>query len=224
MKGEADVAIKAEGISTHGKKLARWKDLTQTKYATEDDSIRAEVQEKHQEALTNWKEKCELARASVVQDLGQEEKIRAFNELRAHLDCIFCHLSYKTGGLKFSCIAGGQNPATGDIVILDYHLGETEMGDEFLAEYAGFSKVQAAYANFIKLALAHDDKMLVAPTLDAGTTADEVANNPDNIFEEGSKDEEEENSAEEEGNVKENEELGVMDDIGLGLDSLFKFD
>lgn len=118
------------------------------------------------------------------------------------------------------------------------------MGNEFLAEYAGFSEVQAAYANFVKLALgkhlsiitcqqrwvaylvplAHDDKMLVAPTLDAGTTADEVANNLDKIFEEGSEDEEEENYAEEEGNVKENEELVVMGDIGLGLDGLFEFD
>lgn len=66
--------------------------------------------------------------------------------------------------------------------------------------------------------------MLVAPTLDAGTTADEVANNLDKIFEEGSEDEEEENYAEEEGNVKENEELVVMGDIGLGLDGLFEFD
>lgn len=76
VKGEVDAAIKAEGISTCGKKLARWKDLTRTKYATEDDSIRAEVHEKHQEALMNWKEKHELARAGVIQDLRQEEKIR----------------------------------------------------------------------------------------------------------------------------------------------------
>ncbi|KAG1852203.1 hypothetical protein F4604DRAFT_1686692 [Suillus subluteus] len=151
--GEADVAIKAEGISTHGKKLARRKDLTCAKYAAEDDSIRAEVQGKHQEALMNWKEKCELAKAGFIQDVEQEEKIRAFNELGAHLDHIFCHLSHKTGGLKFTCIAGGRNPATGDIVVLDYHLGETETGDEFSAEYAGFSEVQAAYANFVKLAL-----------------------------------------------------------------------
>jgi hypothetical protein len=76
MKGEADAAIKAEGISTRGKKLARRKDLTRVRYASEDDDIRAEVQEKHQEALASWKEKRELARAGFAQEVEQEDKIK----------------------------------------------------------------------------------------------------------------------------------------------------
>ncbi|KAG1838728.1 hypothetical protein DFJ58DRAFT_845959 [Suillus subalutaceus] len=204
MKEEADAAIKAKGITTHGQKLAKWKDLTCTKYAAEDDSIKAEVQERHQESPS---------KAGFIPEVEQEEQIKAFSELGAHLDCIFRHLSHKTGGLKFTCIAWGRNPATGGIVVLDYHLRETEMGDEFSAEYTGFSEVQTAYASFVELAL----------SLDAGTIADELANELDNLFWEGSK-EEEEKAAEEEGNVRENEELGVMNDIGLGLNSLYEFD
>ncbi|KAG1839750.1 hypothetical protein DFJ58DRAFT_733203 [Suillus subalutaceus] len=188
VKGEADAAIKAEGISTRGKKLAKRKDVTRAKYAAENDSIRTE-----------------LARAGFVQDVEQEEKIRAFNELGAHLDCVFRHLSHKTGGLKFTCIAGGRNPTTGEIVVLDYHLRETE-----------------PMLISVKLVLAHDEKML-ASALDAGTIADEAANELDEIFGEDSEEDEEE-AAEEEENVRENEELGDMDDIGLGLNGLYQFD
>ncbi|KAG1749260.1 hypothetical protein EDB19DRAFT_1904772 [Suillus lakei] len=177
VKGEADVAIKAEGISTHGKKLARWKDLTHVKYAAEDDDIRAEVQEKHQEALASWKEKRGLARAGFVQEVEQKEKIKALNELGAHLDHIFCHLSHKTGGFKFTCITGGQDPTMGDIIVLNYHLGETDIGSEFSAQYTGFGEVQTAYADFVKLALAHDDNMQALA--DAGNADEVVDNNSD---------------------------------------------
>jgi hypothetical protein len=44
---------------------------------------------------------------------------RAFNELGPHLDRVFRYLSHKTGGLKFSCIAGGRNPSTGEIVVIE---------------------------------------------------------------------------------------------------------
>lgn len=44
---------------------------------------------------------------------------RAFLELAGHLDCVFRHLSHKTGGLKFTCIAGGRNPVTGEAVVLE---------------------------------------------------------------------------------------------------------
>lgn len=43
---------------------------------------------------------------------------RAFSELGAHLDRIFRHLSHKTG-LKFSCIAGGRDPRSGEVVVLE---------------------------------------------------------------------------------------------------------
>ncbi|KAG1830267.1 hypothetical protein DFJ58DRAFT_848501 [Suillus subalutaceus] len=208
VKGEADAAIKAEGIMTCGRKLAKRKDLTRTRYAVEDDGIKAEVQARHQEALEIWKKKCELAKAGCVQEVEQEEKIRAFSELGAHLDHIFRHLSHKTGGLKFTCIAGGRHPTTGEIIVLDYHLGETEMGVEFSGQYAGFGEVQTAYADFIKLAMAHDDKML-ALALDPGTTSDEVPNKSEEIFWEGSS---EEKAVEED-----------MGDIELGMNSLYQF-
>ncbi|KAG2341888.1 hypothetical protein BDR05DRAFT_949435 [Suillus weaverae] len=147
VKGEADAAIKAEGISTHGKKLARWKDLTQVRYTSEDDDIRAEVQEKHQEALASWKEKWELARAGFIQEVEQEDKI-------------------KRGGFSFPFIAGGWDPTTGDIVVLDYHLGETDVGSEFSAQYTGFGEFQTAYTDFVKLALAHDDNMQAVTAAD----------------------------------------------------------
>jgi hypothetical protein len=44
---------------------------------------------------------------------------RAFGELGAHLDRIFRHLSHKTGGLKFTCIAGGRDPSSGEVVVLE---------------------------------------------------------------------------------------------------------
>ncbi|KAG0698804.1 hypothetical protein DFH29DRAFT_877738 [Suillus ampliporus] len=84
---------------------------------------------------------------------------RAFNELGSHLDHVFRHLSHKMGGLKFTCIAGGRNPSTGEVVVVDFHLGETDTGAEFSSCYSGFSDVQVAYADFVKEAVAHDDKM-----------------------------------------------------------------
>ncbi|KAG1832576.1 hypothetical protein DFJ58DRAFT_736332 [Suillus subalutaceus] len=64
---------------------------------------------------------------------------------------------------------------------------------------------------------------MLASALDAGTIADEAANELDEIFGEDSKEDEEE-AAEEKENVRENEELGDMDDIGLGLNGLYQFD
>lgn len=63
---------------------------------------------------------------------------------------------------------------------------------------------------------------MVASALNAGTIADELANESDrdDIFGESS---EEEEKVEEE-NVRENEELGDMDDVGLGLNGgLYEF-
>jgi hypothetical protein len=66
--------------------------------------------------------------------------------------------------------------------------------------------------------------MVASAALDDGTIADELANESDrdDIFGEGTSEEEEEKVEEE--NVRENEELGVMDDIGLGLNGgLYEF-
>ncbi|KAG1727452.1 uncharacterized protein EDB91DRAFT_1086394 [Suillus paluster] len=147
VKATADTVITAEGISSRGVKLSKWKEVTRIIYATEDDGIHTKVKEKHAEILTKWKHDHELAKAG------------AFNELGSHLDQIFHHLSYKTGGLKFTCIAGGRDPRTGEVVVVNFHLGETGTGAEFSACYPGFSDVQVAYADFVKDAVAHDDKM-----------------------------------------------------------------
>lgn len=56
----------------------------------------------------------------VIDTIAQADtKPRAFLELAGHLDCVFRHLSHKTGGLKFTCITGGQNPVTGEAVVLE---------------------------------------------------------------------------------------------------------
>ncbi|KAG2128939.1 uncharacterized protein EDB93DRAFT_1256489 [Suillus bovinus] len=224
MKGEVDAAIEAKGITTCGQKLAKRKVLTRAIYAVEDGSVKAEVKARHQEAFAIWQKKHELAKAGFVHKVEQEEKIRAFSKLGVHLDRIFCHLSHKTGGLKFTCIAGGQDPTTGDIVVLDYHLRETGMGNEFPAQYTEFGKVWTAYADFVKLAITHDDKML-ALVQDPNTAADEVANESEEIFGEGNEEDHdsEEKVAEEEG-VMDNEVLGAWHNIELGLNGgLYQF-
>ncbi|KAG2135760.1 hypothetical protein DEU56DRAFT_913144 [Suillus clintonianus] len=167
VKVAANTAIAAAGgTSSRGEKLCKRKEVTRIKYASEDEVIRAEVKEKHREALAKWKHDRELARAGFVEEVSDDAKIQAFNELGPHLDRIFRHLSYKTGGLKFTCIAGGRNPATGEIVVVDFHLGETDTGGEFATCYPGFSDVQAAYANFLKEAISHDDNMLALVNAD----------------------------------------------------------
>lgn len=105
-------------------------------YAKEGDEIRTEVKQKHEEVLARWKHNCELAKAGLVEEVDNDTKIqyallardslfcsdgshRAFDELGSHLDCIFRHLSHKTGGLKFTCIAGGHNPSTGEVIVVE---------------------------------------------------------------------------------------------------------
>ncbi|KAG1775312.1 hypothetical protein EV702DRAFT_1199620, partial [Suillus placidus] len=120
----------------------------------------------------------------------------------------------------FTCIAGGRDPTTGDIVVLDYHLGETDIGSEFSAQYTGFGEVQTAYADFVKLALAHDDNMQALA--DAGD-ADEVVNNnsdgepneSDELFGLGSQADEEKA---EEGRITDNTVTGME------LNGLYEFD
>ncbi|KAG2140759.1 hypothetical protein BD769DRAFT_1662660 [Suillus cothurnatus] len=98
-------------------------------------------------------------KAGFVEEVDEETKKKAFSELGRHLDHIFQHLSHKTGALKFTCIAGRQNPITGEVVVLDFHLGDTEEGADFSAHYPRFSEVQAAYATFLQEALSHDDNV-----------------------------------------------------------------
>ncbi|OAX33909.1 hypothetical protein K503DRAFT_786143, partial [Rhizopogon vinicolor AM-OR11-026] len=175
VKLQADAAIQAENVATHGKKLAMRRDITRTTYATEDDSIKVQVKAKHQEALANWKQKHDLTKAGIIQGVDQDSKIRAFGELGAQLDHIFRHLSHKTRGLKFTCIAGGRDPSSGEVVVLDFHLGETETGAEFSAHCAGFEEIQRAYTDFIKEALNHDDVMRennLGDDTDANTSGD----------------------------------------------------
>ncbi|KAG1884340.1 hypothetical protein F4604DRAFT_1919510 [Suillus subluteus] len=142
VKDAADAAIAAVGASSRSKKLSKRKE------------------KKHQDALEKWKEGRELAKAGFMEEATDDTKIQAFNELGPHLNRIFCYLSHKTGGLKFSCIAGGHNLSTGEIVVINFHLGETDTGAAFSTCYPGFSDVQAAYADFSKKAISHDENML----------------------------------------------------------------
>ncbi|KAG1817165.1 uncharacterized protein BJ212DRAFT_1480393 [Suillus subaureus] len=147
------------GISSCCEKLSKWKEVTHIMYATEDDAICTEVKQKHTEMLTKWKNDRELFKSGFIMEVDNDAKIQAFDELGSHLDHVFCHLSHKMGGLKFTCIAGGRNPSTGEVVVVDFHLGETDTGAEFSSCYSGFLDVQVAYADFMKEAVAHDDKM-----------------------------------------------------------------
>ncbi|KAG1864789.1 hypothetical protein F4604DRAFT_1928591 [Suillus subluteus] len=132
----ADAAIAAVGASSRGEKLSKRKE------------------KKHQDVLEKWKQGRELAKVGFMEEATDDTKIQAFNELGPHLDRVFHYLSHKTGGLKFSCIAGGRNPSTG------FHLGETDTGAAFSTCYPGFSDVQAAYADFSKKAISHDENIL----------------------------------------------------------------
>ncbi|KAG2035511.1 hypothetical protein BDR03DRAFT_983654 [Suillus americanus] len=182
----ADTAIEAGGISSHGEKLSKRKEVTCIMYATEDDAIRTEVKQKHTEVLAKWKNDRELFKSGSVIEVDNDVKIQAFNKLGSHLDHVFCHLSHKTGGLKFTCIAGGSNPSTGEVVVIDFHLGQTDTGAEFSSCYSGFSDVQVAYADFVKEAVAHDDNMRLLVNEEALTRALTVSKDVDKqTFEDG---------------------------------------
>ncbi|KAG1810409.1 uncharacterized protein HD556DRAFT_1302715 [Suillus plorans] len=106
--------------------------------AEEPEEIKTEVRRRHQEALDKWRQTRELNRAGLVEEADEETKKKY-------------GLTY--GGLKFTCIAGGRNPITGEVVVLDFHLGDTEEGADFSAHYPRFSEVQAVYATFLWEAL-----------------------------------------------------------------------
>ncbi|KAG1884150.1 hypothetical protein F4604DRAFT_1919987 [Suillus subluteus] len=163
-RATADAAIIMEGISSR-----------------EDDAICTEVKEKHTEMLTKWKHDCELAKVGSVEEIDDDAKMQAFNELGSHLDQVFCHLSYKTGGLKFTCIAGGRDPSTGEVVVVDFHLGETDTGVELSAFYPRFLDVQVAYADFAKDAVAHNDKMQSLMSEEASAMALAVSKDGDDL-------------------------------------------
>ncbi|KAG1776737.1 hypothetical protein EV702DRAFT_1045783 [Suillus placidus] len=148
VKADADALIASETVTS------------------QPEEIKAEVRRRHQVALEKWRQSRELNKAGIVEEVDDETKTKAFLELAGHLDCVFRHLSHKTGGLKFTCIAGGRNPVTGEAVVLDlpslsFHIGDTAEGVDFSAHYPKFTDVQAAYATFVNEALAHDDNMEV---------------------------------------------------------------
>ncbi|KAG1884066.1 hypothetical protein F4604DRAFT_1919890 [Suillus subluteus] len=160
VKDAADTAIAAVGASSRGEKLSKRKEVTRIKYASEDKVVRDEIKKKHQDVLEKWKQGRKLAKVGFMEEATDDTKIQAFNELGPHLDRVFRYLSHKTGGLKFSCIAGGCNPSTGEIIVINFHLGETDTGAAFSTCYPGFSDVQAAYADFLKKAISHDENIL----------------------------------------------------------------
>ncbi|KAG1879317.1 hypothetical protein C8R48DRAFT_668179 [Suillus tomentosus] len=191
VKAAADSAITMGGISSRGNKLAKQKEVTHIMYAEEGDEICTEVKQKHEEVLANWKHNCELAKAGLIEEVDNDTKIQAFDEFGSHLDCIFRHLSYKMGGLKFTCIAGGHNPSMEEVVVVNFHLGEADTGADFSASCPEFLDVQVAYADFVKKAVAHDDNMqllvnkeALAQALVASKDMDECedSNQDGNIF------------------------------------------
>lgn len=77
VKVQADAVIQAENITTRRKRLSKRKYITRATYATEDDDVKAQVKEKHQEALADWKQKCDLAKTgAILDDVDQDSKIR----------------------------------------------------------------------------------------------------------------------------------------------------
>ncbi|KAG2090917.1 uncharacterized protein F5147DRAFT_780185 [Suillus discolor] len=209
VKSAADSAITMGGISSHGDKLSKRKEITRIMYAKEGDEICTEVKQKHEEVLAKWKHNRVLAKAGLVKEVDDDTKIQAFDELGSHLDRIFRHLSHKTGGLKFTCIAGGRNPSTGEVIVVDFHLGETDTGADFSASYPGFSDVQVAYADFVKKAVAHDDNMqspvnkeASAQALGARKDMNECEDSNQDIFDD------------EDGNICDNEDGNICADEG----------
>lgn len=78
VKVAANAAITAGGASSRGEKLSTRKEVTRTKYASEDEVIRAEVKEKHREALAKWKHGRDLVKAGfqVVEEVSDDAKRR----------------------------------------------------------------------------------------------------------------------------------------------------
>jgi hypothetical protein len=76
VKVAADSAIMAEGASSRGEKLSKRKEVTRMKYAAEEDTIKAEVKQKHKEALAHWKYSRELAKAGFVEEVDNDAKIQ----------------------------------------------------------------------------------------------------------------------------------------------------
>ncbi|KAG2122914.1 hypothetical protein DEU56DRAFT_917622 [Suillus clintonianus] len=159
IKADADALIASKTITSRGDKLLMRRIVTHNKYLKEPEEIKAEVRQRHQVALEKWRQTREWNKAGIIEEVDEETKIKCAPALGGHLNRVFRHLSHKTGGLKFTCVAGGRNPVTGEAVVLDFHLGDTEDGADFSAHYPKFSEVQAAYATFVNEALTHDDNM-----------------------------------------------------------------
>ncbi|KAG2336250.1 hypothetical protein BDR05DRAFT_953494 [Suillus weaverae] len=190
VKADADALIASETVTS------------------QPEEIKAEVRRRHQVALEKWRQTCKLNKAGIVKEVDDETKTKAFLELAGHLNCVFRHLSHKTGGLKFTCIAGGRNPATGEAVVLDlpslsFHLGDAAEGVDFSAHYLKFADIRAAYATFVNEALAHDDNMEVL------VRADNLSDRRNDSEAEGRDSEDiqdSEDKAEDDGDVRSNEE------------------
>ncbi|KAG1776921.1 hypothetical protein EV702DRAFT_1197593 [Suillus placidus] len=203
VKADADALIASETVTSRGDKLLMRRIVTCDKYAKEPEEIKAEVRRRHQVALEKWRQTRELNKAGIVEEVDDETKTKAFLELAGHLNCVFRHLSHKTGGLKFTCITGGRNPVTGEAVVLDFHLGDAAEGVDFSAHYLKFADVRAAYATFMNEALAHDDNMEVL------ARADDLSDRRDDSEAEGRDSEDiqdSEDKAEDDGDVRSDEE------------------
>ncbi|KAG2122505.1 hypothetical protein DEU56DRAFT_760356, partial [Suillus clintonianus] len=98
-----------------------------------------------------------LSRAGFVEEVSDDAKIQAFNELGptpgSHLPSFV--LQDWRAQIHLHCGWTGRLPS-----------GRTDTGGEFATCYPGFSDVQAAYANFLKEAISHDDNMLALVNAD----------------------------------------------------------
>ncbi|OAX33801.1 hypothetical protein K503DRAFT_786239 [Rhizopogon vinicolor AM-OR11-026] len=169
VKADADAAIKDGNIISRGKKLSKRRDVTRAKYAAEDASTKANIKEMHKQALIKWHERRELAKSGVIGDVDQDSKIRSLAGPSVNLGHILITFSdaYPTTLVVLSSLALLEDATQAQE---NFHLGETEMGEEFSAHHAGFADVQVAYANFIKEALVHNDALQALAEVD--TAAD----------------------------------------------------
>ncbi|KAG1866779.1 hypothetical protein F4604DRAFT_1682839 [Suillus subluteus] len=143
IKQSADNAIADSGITSHGSKLHMHQEITAEKYEAESIDVKEKVKKEHQKLQKKFKKARKATEAR--EEVDNDTKIKAIHELLVMLDHIFRHLSYMTGGWKFSVLMGGRDPeAGGNMRFFDYHLGECTAGGQFADSYVMYSEVLKA--------------------------------------------------------------------------------
>ncbi|KAJ8589751.1 hypothetical protein M405DRAFT_841672 [Rhizopogon salebrosus TDB-379] len=160
VKHAADKVIAEENITSHGLKLKKHCEVTMEKYEAESGEVKARVMKEYKKAMKKSQKAGKQAKSGLRERVDDSTKIKAIRELPGTIDQVFRHLSYMTGGWKFTILMAGRDPyKSGEMRVFNYHLGQSEVGTEFSDCYVGFNDVLANFASFAEGAIIHEESL-----------------------------------------------------------------